>query len=611
MPYDTKKLDTFPLLPGVYLMKSREGEILYVGKAKNIRQRVKQYFVPGRDGRMMVPYLVAKIEEIDTIVVNSEKEALLLENTLIKRHQPKYNALLKDDKSYIALMINPKEKWPTVRLVRYKGVPSSDALYFGPYTSAQAARQTLDLLNRLFPLRQCSDQELARRVRPCLLFQMKRCVGPCGQQCTKEEYDHHLQRTIKFLKGQDKEVLKDLYDEMTRLAENLEFEKADQILKTIRHIEKTIESQHVDRPLGGDADAIAIYRHGEDVVLSLLLYREGKLVGTRHFNFTSIAQEDSELLESFLLQHYPTHEIPPEILLPIALPNDEVLQDVLGQQGKYKVVLHYPQRGEKKRLVEMAYTNAEAVFKTGKNEETLREKMLLEMQELFALSNYPNRIECFDNSHISGSEPVASMVAFTDGKKDSKRYRTYRLRELAAGKPDDYASMREVLMRRYKRAKEENDMPDLLIVDGGKGQLNIALEVFEELNVVGVDIIGLAKEKGRHDKGMTAEQVFLPHRKDPVLLKKTSTVLFLLQRIRDEAHRVAVSFHRKRRSKTTLRSALDDIPGIGTAKRRALLTHFGSLKKIELAEEGELKQVKGITSANITAIKNFFQGRIE
>jgi len=605
MPFDPKKNSLLPALPGVYLMKDSHGEILYVGKAKNLRQRVKQYFVPGRDGRLMVPFLVAKIDQIDTIVVTSEKEALLLENNLIKQHKPRYNALLKDDKSYIALKINLNDAWPTVKLVRYRGSPEPDGLYFGPYTSAQAARQTLELLNRLFPLRQCSDQELARRTRPCLLYQMKRCAGPCAGKCTKEEYDHHLQRTIKFLKGQDKEVLKDLYEEMDRLSENLEFEKAGQILRSIQHIEKTIETQNVDRPLGIDADAIGLYRYGEQVMVALLIFRGGRLIGSRHYDFEHIVEEDHELLSSFLMQHYEVPvEAPSEIFLPIALKDRDSVEEVLFSRYKHKVLVHAPQRGEKKAILDMAQTNAEALFKSQQNEEALLERTLLEMQEVLHFARYPSRIECIDTSNISGTEPVASMVAFTDGFKDSKRYRTYRLKSTGQ-QPDDYAAMREVLMRRYKRAKEEDDLPDLLIVDGGKGQLNIALEVLEELNITGVEIMGLAKELGRHDKGMSEEKIFLRGRKEPVLLTGKSPVLLLLQKIRDEAHRVAISFHRKRRSKRTVRSALDDIPGIGPAKRRALLTHFGSLKKVQEASADELRAVKGITEANISTLQTF------
>lgn len=606
MLFKPEKLNLYPTQPGVYLMKDEQGVVLYVGKAKNIRQRLKQYFFPGRDGRIMVPYLVAKVADVDPIVVNSEKEALLLENNLIKQHQPRYNALLKDDKSYIALKITTQDKWPTVKIVRYRGSPEPDGLYFGPYTSAQAARQTLELLNRLFPLRQCSDQELARRVRPCLLYEMKRCSGPCGGKCTDDEYQSHLQRTIKFLRGQDKEVLYDLYEEMQRLSDNLEFERAANLHKTIQHLEKTIEKQHVDRPLGLDADSIGIYRNGPDVMICQLHFRGGRLSGTRHFNFNLIAEEDSELISSFLVQQYMNaEEIPSEILIPIDLSDKETIEDVLSGKQKRKIVIHCPQRGEKKVLLDMAQNNAEAIFKTKKDEVLMREKALLELQEKLGLLHYPHRIECLDNSHISGNEPVAALVAFTEGQKDSRRYRTYRLN--VGDKPDEYASMREVITRRYKRAKEENDLPDLIILDGGKGQLNIALEVFEELNIVGVDVIALAKEKGRHDKGMTAEQIFLPGHENPILLKTNSPILFFLQKIRDETHRFAITFHRKRRSKKTISSVLSEIPGIGEKKQKALLTHFGSVKKIAAATEEELLQVKGISKANCASIKTYFK----
>ena len=606
MQFDPQKINTFPTDPGVYLMKNAAGEVLYVGKAKNLRVRVKQYFAAGRDSRLMIPYLVAKIASIDTIVVTSEKEALILENNLIKHHKPHYNALLKDDRSYIALKISREEKWPSVRLVRYRGTPDPDGIYFGPYTSAQAARQTLDLLNKLFPLRQCSDQEMARRVRPCLLFQMKRCAGPCTQECSEEEYATHLDRTIKFLKGQDKEILKDLYEEMQRRSDHLEFEKASQILKMIRHIEKTVESQYVDRPLGHDADAVGFYRQGEESVISQLIFRGGRLTGSFHFDFKNTVEEDSELITSFLLQHYEgIAEIPPEILLPFALGEESSVEEILSTRQQHKVYLTAPQRGEKRVLLDMANKNAEAHFKSKHDENTLREKVLLEMQERLSLTHYPARIECFDNSNIAGHEPVSSMVTFTHGVKDSKRYRKYKLKMEAT--PDDYAAMYEVLTRRYTRAKVENDLPDLLIVDGGKGQLNVALRVFRELDIVGVDLIGLAKEQGRHDKGMSEEQIFLPHRKDPILFKRNSSVLLLLQKIRDEAHRVAISFHRNRRSKQTIKSALDEVPGIGPAKRKALLRHFGSVKKMAQATFEELKQVKGISTANAEAILNYFR----
>lgn len=605
MPFDTKSLENFPILTGVYLMKGCDGTVLYVGKAKNLRQRVRQYFLPGGDGREIIPYLIAKIDKIDFIVVSSEKEALLLENTLIKQHQPRYNALLKDDKAYIALKINNKHPWPMVSLVRYKGKPKADGMYFGPYTSAEPARQTLDVLQRLFPLRQCSDQELLRRTRPCILYGMKRCIAPCVGRCTKEEYDNYVSSTIKFLKGQDREVLKELYADMDKASDSLEFEKAGQILQTIQYIEKTLESQKVDKPLGGDADALAIFRQGEEAILTQLVFREGKLTGSRFYNFEKIADDDHELLVSFMLQHYSQlPDLPAEILVPVFLEDAFAVEEILSAYGRSVRIL-CPQRGEKKALIEMAQANAEAVFKKEKDAQTILENTLLEMQQKLHLSRYPGRIECFDNSNISGDLVVSSLIAFLNGKKDTSRYRKYRIR--AAAGSDDYIALKEALDRRYKRAKEEGNLPDLLIVDGGKGHLNVALKVLKDLDIVSMDVIGVAKEQGRHDRGSTAEQIFIPNIKDPIFLKSTSPILFLLQQIRDEAHRSAVSYQRKLRSKKQVKSVLDDIPGIGPTKKKILLNHFGSLKKLLEATENEISSVKGISKANAQAIIQQFK----
>ncbi len=607
MPFLLSKLELFSTKPGVYLMKNHHGLVLYVGKAKNLRQRIKQYFAAGGDGREMIPFLIAKVETIDTIIVNSEKEALLLENNMIKEHKPKYNALLKDDKAYVALKVTNRDRWPMVQLIRYKGKPKADGLYYGPYTSAYAARQTLDLIQKLFPLRQCSDMEFTRRTRPCILYDMKRCIAPCVGKCTHEEYDNQVERAIRFLKGQDKEVLKDLYAEMEMSADNLEFERAASILLGIKQIERTLEEQNVDRPFGLDADALGIFRQGDEVVVSQLLFRHGKLMGAHQFNFARIAEDDHELLESFLIQHYQKLDvIPKEILLPIPLSDNSALEEILGTDRQRKVYISSPQRGEKKAFVDMAYANAEAAFQKEKDVQAIRERTLLEMQERFNLSKYPRRIECFDNSNISGSELVSSMIAFTEGVKDSKRYRKYKIRTVV-DQQDDYASMREVLMRRYTRAKEENDLPDLVLIDGGKGHLNIALKVFSELNIITVDVIGVAKEEGRHDKGSSLEQVFLPNIKDPILLKKNSSVLFLLQQIRDEAHRFAITFHRNLRSKRTIKSSIEEIPGIGLIKRNLLLKHFGSVKALKEASLEELSQLKGISKANIKAIEEYFK----
>lgn len=604
MAFDIKKLELFPTKPGVYLMKGKENEILYIGKANQLRQRVKQYFVPGRDGRVMVPFLISKVEDIETIVVTSEKEALLLENNLIKKHLPKYNALLKDDKTYIALKINNRHTWPMVHLVRYRGRPKPDGLYFGPYTSALAARNTLDLIQRIFPLRQCSDQELARRTRPCILYDMKRCIAPCVNKCSKEEYDRYLEGAIKFLKGQDKEVLKDLTLEMERRAEALEFERADELLQTIRQIEKTIESQKVDKPLGEDVDAFGIFRQGDEAILCQLLFREGKLVGTRRHSFSKIAQDDHELLESFLIQNYDAQvEIPHEILLSTSVENFEAIAEILTLNRKRGVRIYAPQRGDKLAMVQMAISNAEAYFQQEKDFQIMRERTLLEMEERFHLNRYPERIECFDISTHAGTEIVATMVAFTNGQKDAKRYRKYKIRSV--DEINDYAAMQEALTRRYQRAKDEDDLPDLLIVDGGKGHLNMALKVLNDLDIATIDVIGLAKEQGRHDRGLTEEQVFLPEVKDPILLRKNAPVLFLLQQIRDEAHRTALAYHRKLRMKKTVKSVLEDIPGIGPKKRSLLLKYFGSIRKLREATREEIAKIPRLSARDIESIQKF------
>ncbi|HKZ00085.1 MAG TPA: excinuclease ABC subunit UvrC [Rhabdochlamydiaceae bacterium] len=602
MVFDPKQLEKFPLLPGVYLMKDAVGRVIYVGKAKQLKNRLKQYFAPGGDGRPMIPILLKAIVHIDTIIVRTEKEALLLENTLIKKHQPKFNAFLKDDKTFICLMINHRHPWPMIRLVRYKGKPQEGGLYFGPYTSAYAARQTFELITRLFPLRQCSDEELARRKRPCLLYAIKRCIAPCVKKCTKEEYDTFVQGAIKFLKGQDKEILKNLQTEMALASENLEYEKAAALLNTIQQIEHVTQGEQIVAKVAGkDSDVLAIYRQGKEVMLVQLIFREGKLIGSEHFSFSEVVEEDEELFSSFILQNYKLQNLlPEEILVPMELAERAVIEEIFSERLGEKVHILAPHKGEKRKLVELAEANAREIFKQEKNHQELKEKMLLDLQESLQLNRYPKRIECFDTSNIAGSDLVASMIAFTEGEKDKKRTRIYKIKDINKG--DDYGALHQVLSRRLLRAKEEDDLPDLIIVDGGKGQLNVSLDVFKELDIASVDVISVAKEAGRHDRGMTQEKVFLPHLKEPVLLSARSPLLFLLQKIRDETHRKAISFHRQQRSKRTIVTALDEIPGIGKVKRTRLLRHFGSLAKVRSASKEELKKVKGITEKDIEKI---------
>ncbi|MFA6916666.1 MAG: excinuclease ABC subunit UvrC [Parachlamydiales bacterium] len=604
--FDTALLDKFPHLPGVYIMKNRGEAVIYVGKAKDLKQRVKQYFVPGRDGRTMVPFLVGQVFKIETIVVRSEKEALLLENTLIKQHKPKFNALLKDDKTYIAIRINYRHAWPDLQVVRIKGKPLDDALYFGPYTSAYAARNTVDLLQRLFPLRQCSDAEFARRNRPCILYGLKRCIAPCVGRCSVEEYRTFVDKTISFLKGHNKEIARELEKAMIKSAEALDFEAAAAYQRTLLQIEATIQQQHVDMPQGGDADLIGIYREADEVVLCQMFVRGGKLIGSKMYPFSNTVQEDSEIIESFLLQHYDAEIAPAkEILLAEPLGEAAIIADILTNLHGYKVDVYQPQRGAKKSLAELAKINAHNAFKQEKDAAALKEKILLSLKETLRLQHYPKRIECFDNSHLSGSQLVSVLVAYTNGFKDSSRYRTYKSKDVVGA--DDYGAMKEVLLRRYKKAKEEDDLPDLVIIDGGKGHLNVALRVFEELNIISVEVIGIAKDDSRHDKGGTQEQIFLPNIKDPVLLKKNSPLLFLLQEIRDEAHRFAINFQKKQRSKKLVKSTLDDIEGIGPVKKKALLLHFGSVKAIKAAALQDLAAVSGISDVIAKQVYDFFR----
>ncbi len=603
--FDPSLLENFSQEPGVYLMKDRAGKVIYVGKAKQLKRRIKQYFSQGRDERPMIPHLIAEIGAIDTILVPTEKEALLLENTLIKKHKPKFNAILKDDKTFISLMINHKHEWPMVRLARYKGKPPGNALYFGPYTSAYAARQTFELMTRLFPLRQCSDEELKRRKRPCLLYSIKRCIAPCVNLCTKEEYNHFVSGAIKFLKGQDQELLSELKSAMKKASDALEFEKAAALLKTIQQIEHvTVRDVLIHKTTRHDLDALGLFRVRDEVVLMQLFFREGKLVGSEHYSFFGILQSDSELLETFLMQHYKQAPLPPEeILLPQEISNAPSITEILQDTHRKKIHLLVPQKGDKKALILLAEKNAQAAFEQERSQKEFKEKLLLDLAEVCKLNRFPKRIECFDISNISGTDIVAACTCFTDGERERARDRTFKIRDIQKG--DDFAALHQALSRHLLRAKENNDLPDLILVDGGKGQLNVALLVFKELNIASVDALSIAKEAARHDRGLSHERIFLPHQKDPVQLDIRSPLLFFLQKIRDATHEKALGFHRKRRSKRTLTSALVEIPGIGPIKKTRLLKHFGSLTQILEATPEQLLEVKGVTKKDIAEIQSF------
>ena len=576
-------------------MRSK-GVVLYVGKAKDLKSRIRQY-ITLTDTRPQIPFLMEKVEQIETIVVSSEKEALLLESNLIKKYQPAYNVLLKDDKSFVALKVNVEHPWPKVLLVRARDQVKKREMIFGPYPSAFQARKMLDEVHRLFKLRQCSDQELLRRTRPCILYDMGRCLAPCVKKCTSDEYQEELKKAIRFIRGYNKDVIDQLLQKMEEAAEGLDFEKAQEILDKIRAIEKTVEKQHVHLTHFETIDVWGYYREGESGMLTRLHFAEGELSSASHYPFQGVLDEDAELLESALMQYYGTLTPPESILVPIALSKgiDELLPVVV------------PKKGDKMALLKMAAENALEGFRQKQGKAAEKEKLLLKMQELFRLSNYPFHIECFDTSHMAGAHPTASMVTFQGAEPYRKGYRTYNIRTTEVG--DDYQALKEVLQRRYRKGKEEELLPDLIIVDGGKGQLTQAIQVLKELEIPTVDIISLVKEEGRHDKGMTQEGVYLPHQKDPIFLERHSSLLHFLQRIRDEAHRKAITLHKKGRSKQLTKSVLDEVPGIGPKRKKALLTHFGSLDRLLKASLEDILAAPSMTKPVATTIHTWIQSQ--
>ncbi len=577
---------TIPASPGVYMMKSKTGEIIYVGKAKDLRARLRTYFRDG-DSRYSVQFLMKRVADVDFIVTNNEKEALLLENTLIKQHRPRYNIRLKDDKTYVSLRLDPREEFPRLTIVRrYR---RDGALYFGPYSSAAAVRDTLRTIQEIFPIRRCPDHVFKNRTRPCLNYQIDRCTGPCCDLISKEEYRKLVDEVVLFLKGRNEDLVKELKSSMTEAADALEFEKAARMRDRLRAIERTLEKQQAVSAAGFDRDVFGLYADGSEVHIKALFIRDGKLIETGSYAFRRKQMTVAELYSSFITQFYSAdRDVPTEILVPVDVEDAGLLEEVLTERRGRKVTIHCPKKGEKARLVEMAAKNAEDSA-TARRAAAQRDSTgLEELSKKLRLSAVPSRIECVDISNIGGTDPVGSLVTFEDGKPDKSKYRRYRIRSVSGA--DDYGMMKEVLTRRYRRALAENDLPDLLIVDGGKGQLSIALAVLRDLGLEGLTVAALAKpaHEGEHDK------VFLPGRKNPVTFLGSSAALHLLQRIRDEAHRFAVTYHRKLRDRSRLRSVLTDIPGIGEKRKKALLAHFGSLERVKQASVEELGAVPGI-----------------
>ncbi len=588
-----------PTQPGVYLMKDRAGRVVYVGKAINLRNRVRQYFRPGADSRFFVAagLLGRVLHDIETVVVENEKEALLLENHLIKKHQPRFNVNLRDDKQYLVLRIDTKKAYPRVEVVR--NMKDDGARYFGPYHSATSARETLRTLNRHFQLRTCTDHVLATRKRPCLQYQIKRCPGPCVYPVDEREYTEQVEDVSMFLAGKNKELVTRLRGRMKSMSEAEEFEAAAQARDSLWAVETALSAQNVVQDQFIDQDVFGMWREGTVVELVVMFIRRGKLVGRRSVRQADQEFPDAEVMASFVQQYYATGTlVPDEVIVPFEIENPTLIADWLTAQRGKKVVLRAPQRGTRVRLVELAAKNAAAQAVARKNRDADARAALEKLQARLGLSRLPRRIECFDVAHIQGDQTVASRVVFEDGVPANSLYRKFVVRDATN---DDFASMYEVIKRRFKRARENDGsawaMPDLLVIDGGKGQLGSALAALRDLGIERkeLDVAGLAKEREDAAGESLPDRVFMRDAKDAVRLRANTAELFLLARIRDEAHRFANTFHRSRRKKRTLRSALDDIPGIGAVRRRALLRHFGSVKAIRAATIDELAAAPNMT----------------
>ncbi|MFI5318712.1 MAG: excinuclease ABC subunit UvrC [Myxococcota bacterium] len=609
-----ERIDALPQAPGVYLLKSARGKVLYVGKAQNLRSRVRQYFAGG-DGRMQLPNLMARTADVSVLVTESVKNALLLENELIKQHRPPFNVRLRDDKQYLALRLDRREEWP--RLTQVRRFAKDGADYFGPYTSSVNLRASLNHLRRLFPLRSCSEgvfRDYARRGRPCIEHEMKRCPAPCVGRVTPEAYRELLAGTELFLRGRSAELTALLRTRMAGAAEAEDFEEAARLRDRIAAVEDTVTRQQIVSERAQDRDVFGLARRAGEVEIQVLHVREGRVTGASEHSFSNVEIPDEDVMASFLAQFYADEAsgaAPAEVLVSVAPSDDGALAAWLAERAGRAVEVRVPQRGAPRELGDLALKNAEGTLERRIAARETMDSALADLQEKLGLANLPQRIECYDVSNLAGTLAVASRVVFESGAPDKNAYRRYRIHEAQAG--DDLACMREVLTRRLDK-REKEPLPDLWVLDGGRGQLKVATTLLRDRGLA-QDHVGLAKERDdespsprvKRGGGLKAERVFLPDRVNPVLLLPSSRGLLLLQRIRDEAHRFAIEFQRSLRRRVGMRSVLEEIPGIGPGKRRALLRELGSLKRVREASVAELAAVSGVALPDAERIPAFFR----
>ena len=612
-------LKNLPDKPGVYLMKNSLGEVIYVGKAKILKNRVKSYFQNSKNHSEKVRVMVKNISEFEYIVTDSEMEALILECNLIKKYSPKYNILLKDDKFYPFIKITIKDDYPRVFVTR--NFAKDGSKYFGPYTNGAAVYETINLIYKIFPLRTCklAIRENGEKVRPCLNYHIKKCFGPCGGHITKEEYGKMISDIIDVLSGKETYVTKMLKDEMERAAEELEFEKAAALRDKILSIEAIVEKQKIFKTMEGDEDFINIEQDEKDSCIQVFFSRDGKIIGREHFIFENTANEGiGEIIEEFIATFYGgTAKVPKTIFVP-EINELELMEEYLTIKRGSKVWIKVPQKGQKKDMLEMVKNNAQITLEKFKDkylkDKELNRVSLLELQELLSLDEWPSRIEAYDISNIQGVDSVGTMIVFEEGRAKNSDYRRFKIKTVKGA--NDYDSMREILTRRFNHGLDEikaiqqrdlklsagkfSTFPDLIMMDGGKGQVNIALEVLKSLNI-DIPVCGLVKDDKHQTRGIV-------YNNKELIINRGSNLMQLIRRIQDEVHRFAITYHRSLRDKRTLHSILDDIPNVGEKRRRALLMKFGSVDNIKKATIEELLDTQSINKKSAQSIYNYFNG---